>query len=87
MLTLSPTEIRVLRVWAESGERSPFPKEAALARRIKEHSSHHALKLNARELEIVIHWAERETRGHHGFDQFLLEQEEKLLMKMVMFPC
>jgi hypothetical protein len=82
MLTLTATEIRVCRVWAESGERSPFPKEAALARRIKEQSGHQPLTLNKRELEIILHWADRVTRGHHGLDQFLLEQEEKLLRKI-----
>jgi len=82
MLTLTPTEIRVLRVWSESGERSPFPKESALARRIKESGSQQLLKFSARELEIILHWAEIETRGHHGLDQFLLDQEEKLLLKI-----
>jgi len=82
MLTLTPTEIRVLRVWSESGERSPFPKEAALARRIKESGSQQVLKFSTRELEIILHWAEIETRGHHGLDQFLLDQEEKLLLKI-----
>jgi hypothetical protein len=82
MLTLTPTEIRVLRVWSESGERSPFPKEATLARRIKESGSQQVLKFSTRELEIILHWAEIETRGHHGLDQFLLDQEEKLLLKI-----
>jgi hypothetical protein len=82
MLTLTPTEIRVLRVWAESGERSPFPKEAALAHRIRQSSGHQVLRLSKRELEIILHWAERVTRGHHGLDQFLLDQEEKLLLKI-----
>jgi len=82
MLMLTPTEIRVLRVWSESGERSPFPKEAALARRIREGGSHQALKFSTRELEIILHWADRATRGHHGLDQFLLDQEEKLLLKI-----
>jgi hypothetical protein len=82
MLTLTSTEIRVLRVWSESGERSPFPKEANLARRIKESGSQQVLKFSTRELEIILHWAEIETRGHHGLDQFLLDQEEKLLLKI-----
>ena len=82
MLTLTPTEIRVLRVWSQSGEKSPFPKEAVLARRIRECGGNQVLRFSKRELQIILHWAERVTRGHHGLDQFLLEQEEKLLLKI-----
>jgi hypothetical protein len=82
MLTLTPTEIRVLRVWAESGEKSPFPKESSLARRIKESGSSYDLKFSGKELEIIRHWSDTISRGHHGTDQFLLEQEEKLLIKI-----
>ena len=85
MLTLTPTEVRVLRVWAESGEKSPFPRESALAQRIREAGGHHPLKFNAKELEIILHWSEKTTRGHHGMDQFLLDQEEKLLLKIEAF--
>jgi hypothetical protein len=82
VLTLTPTEVRVLRVWAESGEKSPFPKESTLAKHIRESSSYHELKFNVKELEIILHWSEMISRGHHGTDQFLLDQEEKLLTKI-----
>jgi hypothetical protein len=82
MLNLTPSEIRVIRVWAEKGETSPFPKEIALLGRIKNNVSNREMKLNARELEIILHWAELETKGHHGIDQYLLEQEELLINKI-----
>ena len=82
MLTFSSSEIRVIRVWAERGESSPFPQEMALLGRIKNNSSNREMKLTARELEIILHWAELETKGHHGMDQYLLEQEELLINKI-----
>ena len=44
--------------------------------------SNRELKLTARELEIILHWAELETKGHHGVDRYLLEQEELLITKI-----
>lgn len=82
MLNLTPSEIRVIRIWAEKGEKSPFPQEMALLGRIKNNISKREMKLTARELEIILHWAELETKGHHGMDQFLLEQEELLINKI-----
>ncbi len=82
MLTFSSSEIRVIRVWAERGESSPFPQEIALLARIRNNSSNREMKLTARELEIILHWAELETKGHHGMDQYLLEQEELLINKI-----
>jgi len=82
MLNFSPSEIRVIRVWAENGETSPFPQEKALLGRIKNNISNREMKLTARELEIILHWAELETKGHHGMDQYLLEQEELLINKI-----
>jgi hypothetical protein len=82
MLTFSSSEIRVIRVWSERGESSPFPQEMALLARIKNNPSNQEMKLTARELEIVLHWAELETKGHHGPDQYLLEQEELLINKI-----
>jgi hypothetical protein len=40
------------------------------------------MKLTTRELEIILHWAEVETKGHHGTDQYLLEQEELIINKI-----
>ena len=82
MLNLTPSEIRVLHIWAEKGETSPFPQEMALLARIKKNISNREMKLTARELEIILHWAELETRGHHGMDRFLLEQEALLINKI-----
>jgi hypothetical protein len=82
MLTFTPSEIRVIRVWAERGESSPFPQEIALLTRIKRKSAGQEMKLTTRELEIILHWAELETKGHHGTDRYLLEQEELLINKI-----
>ena len=82
MLNLTPSDIRVIRVWAEKGEASPFPQEKALLRRVKSNLSSREMKLTARELEIILHWAELETKGHHGTNQYLLEQEEMLINKI-----
>ena len=82
MLSFSSSEIRVICVWAEEGESSPFPREKALLGRIKGNLSDREMKLTARDLEIVLHWAELDTKGHHGSDQFLLEHEEKLINKI-----
>lgn len=82
MLSLSSSEIRIIRVWGEKGETSPFPQEKALLERIISNISNREMKLTARDLGIVLHWAELETKGHHGPDQYLLEQEEKLINKI-----
>jgi hypothetical protein len=82
MLSLSSSEIRIIRVWAEKSEESPFPREKALFAKIKNNLSNREMKLTARELEIVLHWAELETKGHHGTDQYLLELEELLINKI-----
>ncbi len=81
-MNLTLSEIRVIRIWAEKGETSPFPQEMALFGRIKNNISNREMKLTARELEIILHWAELETKGHHGMDQFLLDQEELLINKI-----
>ena len=82
MLNLISSELRVIRIWAEKGEASPFPQEKALLGRIKSNLSNQEMKLSARELEIILHWAELETKGHHGGDRYLLEQEELLINKI-----
>ena len=71
MLSLSASEIRIIRVWSEKGESSPFSQERALYTKIKNNVS-----------ESILHWAELETRGHHGTDQYLLELEELLINKI-----
>jgi len=85
MLILTPTEVRVLHVWAERGVNSPFPQEASLAGRVMANTANREMKLTVKELNIALHWAEIETKGHHGTEQFLLEQEAKLLDKIETF--
>jgi hypothetical protein len=82
MLNLTPTEMRVVKVWSEKGASSPFPQEMGLLSRIKSNVSNREMQLNRKELEIVLHWADLETKGHHGTDRFLLEQEQLLLDKI-----
>ncbi len=82
MLNISSSELRVIHVWAEKGESSPFPQEIALLTRLKRNVSNRDMKMNAKELEVVLHWAEMETKGHHGMDQYLLQQEELLINKI-----
>jgi hypothetical protein len=82
MLSLTASEIRIIHVWAEKGAESPFPQEKALLKKINNNLSNREMKLTARELEIVLHWAELETKGHHGTDQYLLELEELLINKI-----
>ncbi len=82
MLNLTSSEVRVLRVWAERGEESPFPQEMALVRRIKKNIANRNMDFTAKELAVVLHWADKETRGHHGMDRYLLEQEDLLLNKI-----
>ena len=82
MLNLTASEVRVISIWAEKGESSPFPQEMALYKRVKKNISHREMSLSAKELKVVLHWADKETRGHHGTDRYLLEQEELLLNKI-----
>ena len=82
MLNLTASEVRVISIWAEKGESSPFPQEMALYKRVKKNISHREMNLSAKELKVVLHWADKETRGHHGTDRYLLEQEEQLLNKI-----
>jgi hypothetical protein len=82
MLNLTSSEVRVVIVWSEKGESSPFPQEMALLKRIKNNSGGREMKLNKKELEVILHWADLETRGHHGTNRYLLEQEELLINKI-----
>ena len=82
MLSLTASEVKVLSIWAERGASSPFPQEIALYNRVKNNLSHREMSLSAKELEVVLHWADQETIGHRGTDRYLLEQEELLLNKI-----
>lgn len=54
MLNLTPSEIRVIHIWAEKGETSPFPQEMALLGRIKNNISNREMKLTARDRKSVV---------------------------------
>ena len=82
MLNLSSSEVRVIRAWSERGEASPFPQEMALIKRLKGNISNREMKLTAKELEVVLHWADLDTKGHHSGDRYLLELEASLIDKI-----
>lgn len=82
MLSLTASEVKVLSIWAEKGASSPFPQEIALYNRVKNNIALREMSLSAKELEVVLHWADQETLGHHGTNRYLLEQEESLLNKI-----
>ncbi len=82
MLTLSPTEIRIVKAWAEEAETSPFPQEVSVVNRLKKNPSNRSMIFNIKELHIIQHWAEQETKGRFGGEQYLLELESELLNKI-----
>lgn len=82
MLNLSSSEVRVIRAWSERGEASPFPQEISLIKRLNSNVSNREMKLAAKELEVVLHWADLDTKGHHGGERYLLELEESLIDKI-----
>ena len=82
MLNLSPSEIKIVRIWAENGEKSPFPYEIALWNRLKKNISQTNMNFNNKELQVILHWADTETRGHYGTDRYLLEQESNIIEKI-----
>jgi hypothetical protein len=82
MLNLSAEELKIVRHWSENAETSPFPQETLLVNRLRQNPSYHGMFFNRKELEIVLHWADEETRGHYGTERYLLEEENKLLNKI-----
>jgi hypothetical protein len=82
MINLSLSEVKIVRIWAERGEESPFSYEIALLNRLKKHFSHTTMKFSNKELKVILHWADIETKGHYGTDRFLLEQELNLIQKI-----
>ena len=82
MLSLNATEVRVVRVWSERGESSPFPQEMALLNRLKRSTGNIEMLFSSRELEVILFWAEQETKGHYGTEQYLLEHEAALIDKI-----
>ncbi len=82
MLTLNTIEVKIVRAWSENAESSPFPQEQALIRRLKQNPANLSMLFSKKELQVILHWAEKETRGHHGLEQYVLEMESALLEKI-----
>ena len=85
MLHLTSAEIRVVNGWAENGEASPFPQEIALIRRLKTSYANLSMAFTPKELEVIILWAEKETRSRRGTERYLLETESALIDKIEKF--
>ena len=85
MLTLNSIEVKIVKAWAENAESSPFPQERAVISRLKKNAANRSMTFSARELDIILHWAEQETKGHYGTEQYLLELEALLLEKIENF--
>jgi hypothetical protein len=82
MLTLTSTEIRIVKAWAEEAENSPFPQEVSVFNRLKKNASNRSMTFSHKELSIISHWAEQDTKGRFGGEQYLLELEADLLKKI-----
>lgn len=82
MLTLNSIEVKIVRAWSERAESSPFPQEQAVVRRLQQNMANLSMMFSGKELEIILHWAEKETRGHYGTEQYLLELESALIEKI-----
>jgi hypothetical protein len=86
MLNLSALEVKIVQAWSEKGQSSPFPHEMALLKRLKSNLSHKSMSFSARDLQIIMHWAERDTKGYYAIgERFLLEQEAELIAKIEYF--
>ncbi len=82
MLTFNNIEMDIIRVWAEQGAGSPFPQEINVLNRMKRYPTGSSFTAMKKEVEIILHWAEQETKGHYGTEKYLLENEAKLLEKI-----
>ena len=85
MLDLTPSEVRIVRVWSGRAESSPFPQEVNVVRRLKSNPSNREMKFTLKELEVILHWAEQAIRGHYGVEQYVLENEGLLIEKIESF--
>ena len=85
MLTLSSTEIRIVKAWAEKAETSPFPQEITVVNRLKKNPSNRSMMFSEKDLNIIYHWAEQDTRGRYGGEQYLLELEAELIRKIELY--
>jgi hypothetical protein len=82
MLNFTGLEMDIIRIWAERGEGSPFPQEINLLNRMNKYPKGNSFTAMKKEVEIIQHWAEKETAGHYGTEKYLLENEAKLLAKI-----
>ena len=82
MLNLSSSELKIIRVWAEQAESSPFPQEIGLLKRVKGGVFRPNMSFTDKELDVILHWADQETKGHHGTERYLLEHEAQLIEKI-----
>jgi hypothetical protein len=82
MLNFTGSEMDIVRVWAENSEGSPFPQEINLLNRMKKYPRGNTFTAMKKEVEIIYHWAEKETAGHYGTEKYLLENEAMLLEKI-----
>ncbi len=82
MLNFTGSEMDIIRIWAERGEGSPFPQEINLLNRMNKYPKGSPFTAMKKEVEIIHHWAEKETAGHYGTEKYLLENEANLLEKI-----
>jgi hypothetical protein len=82
MLTLTETEVRTVKAWSEKAETSPFPQEHTVVNRLKKNVSSRSMMFSRKELEVILHWAEQETKAYSAGESFLLEHEAELITKI-----
>ena len=85
MLTLSSSEIRIVKAWSEKAETSPFPQEMNVINRLKRNFSNRSMMFSVKELNVISHWAEQDTKGRFGGEPYLLELEAELIKKIEMY--
>ena len=85
MLNLSAGEVRIVKAWSEKAETSPFPQEAAVISRLKKNFSARPMMFSKKEVEVILHWAEQDTRGHSIGERYLLEHEAECIEKLEKF--
>jgi len=82
MLTLNSIEIRIVKAWSEKAESSPFPQETSVFNRLKKNPSNRNMMFANKELQVILHWADQDTKGHSVGERYLLEPEAELINKI-----
>jgi hypothetical protein len=82
MLTLSSTEIRIVKAWSEDAASSPFPQEQNIVQRLKRNAANRSMTFSNKDVQVIQHWAEADTKGRFGGEQYLLELEAELIKKI-----